>query len=346
MRDAGVDGMLVSNPIELEYLIGFHAENAWLVVTARAATLLSDRRFEEQLARQVPYVRAIMRKQGLAKELKKLADRYHIQKLAIQADHLTVNARQAIVKQLGGSALEHTEGWLLEQRAVKDDTEVRAIRQAIRIQERAFADFQAFAEPGMRERDLCAYLEYCMKCHGSDGPSFPTIVAANANSSIPHHMPGPTRWKKHQPLLIDFGALHQGYCSDMTRVLTAGAMSKQLQRIYQIVRQAKAAGVRAVAPGVSCEAVDRAARQIIEEAGYGDQFSHGLGHGIGMEVHESPRLGKKQKHQLRPGEVITIEPGIYLPGVGGVRLEDDVLVTETGHRNLSRLTTDPDAMTL
>jgi len=346
IKQEELDGFLVTNPLDIRYLTGFEGENAWLLVTPRTAVVISDRRFEQELAERFSFVRSIMRKRPLAEELKDLAEHYAIEALGIQAEAVTVDERRSIAKQIGASTLKNTTGWLAHFRETKDEHEVRAIRGAVRIQQRAFDDFRAYAQPGMSERELCAYLEYCLKCHGAEGTSFPTIVAANANSAMPHHQPGATRWKKRQPLLIDFGAVHEGYCSDMTRVLTTGSLSPQLQAMYQIVREAQQAGVAAVAPGVTCEEVDHAARSVIEEAGYAKRFSHGLGHGIGLQVHEAPRLGKGRKESLEPGHVVTIEPGIYIAGAGGIRLEDDVLVTDIGRRNLCSLTTRLDDMSI
>ncbi|MDH3583872.1 MAG: aminopeptidase P family protein, partial [Phycisphaerae bacterium] len=195
----------------------------------------------------------------------------------------------------------------------------------------------AEVKPGMTEQEVAARLEYHMRCGGADGPSFPIIVGAGANGSIPHYMPGRARVKKHGTILIDFGARYRGYCSDMTRVVALGRMPRKLAEIYKIVLNAQLAGIDAIGPGVPLKKVDAAARAVIDGAGYAKHFRHGLGHGIGLEIHEEPRLSARSRGELQPGQVVTVEPGIYLPGVGGVRLEDDILVTDRGHRNLCRL---------
>ena len=176
-----------------------------------------------------------------------------------------------------------------------------------------------------------------MRLLGADGPSFPTIVAADANASLPHAIPGRRKVKKGGIVLIDWGAKWGGYCSDLTRVVALGKMPAKIQEIYQIVYDAQRAAIDAIEPGKALKEIDAAARTVIEKAGFGDQFGHSLGHGLGLDVHEQPTLSGRSKGSLEPGHVVTVEPGIYLPGVGGVRIEDDVLVTAKGRRVLSDL---------
>ncbi|HEX7010598.1 MAG TPA: M24 family metallopeptidase, partial [Phycisphaeraceae bacterium] len=182
---------------------------------------------------------------------------------------------------------------------------------------------------------------YQMRKLGADGPSFPTIVAADASASLPHAIPGPRKLRKNGIVLIDWGARWGGYCSDLTRVVALGRMPPKLREIYQIVLDAQLAAIDAIAPGKPLKEVDAAARRLIERAGYGRQFGHSLGHGIGLDIHEMPTLSpRSDKGELEPGHVVTVEPGIYLPGIGGVRIEDDVLVTPRGAQVLSRLPKD------
>ena len=185
-----------------------------------------------------------------------------------------------------------------------------------------------------------------MRSAGAERAAFETIVAAGPHSALPHYRPGPTRIRRGDAVLIDWGAVVAGYCSDLTRVVFTGRIPPQLACIYEIVLRAQSAGAAAVKPGCRCEAADASAREVIAAAGYGEAFAHGLGHGIGLEVHESPRLGTRSRQRLAAGMVVTVEPGIYLPGVGGVRIEDDVVVTATGQRRLSRLPRRIEAMVL
>jgi len=223
------------------------------------------------------------------------------------------------------------------------------MRRAIRIAEKAFKEMLALGAKGWvgrTERDLAAELEYRMRRLGADRPSFPTILAAGAHGSVPHYSPGSTRVRPGQAVLVDWGARADGYCSDLTRVVFTGTIPAKLREIYEVVRRAQEAGIAAIRSGVGCRAVDAAARRVIAEAGYGEQFGHGLGHGLGREVHEAPGLGKLSADRLKSGMVVTVEPGIYLPGIGGVRIEDDVLVTASSARRLSSLPRDIDAMRL
>lgn len=340
MADEGLDGLLISHPPDIQYLTGFSGEDSWALVTGRNVIILSDSRFEEELSVRHKYARAIMRKGAIAEALGPVVEKAKLQRMGIQADHLSVAARRAIAKQTGAKTLKEISGWMLHQRAVKDADEVRLIERAVAIQEQAFAQLLDELKPGMTEQQIAALLEYQMRSLGADGPSFNTIIAVGPNGSIPHYRPGPVKLQGNMSLLIDFGARYQGYCSDMTRVISLGRMSPKLAEIYDVVREAMLAAIDAIEPGKALKDVDEVARRIIKKAGYAKQFGHGLGHGIGLEIHEAPRLSNKAEGVLEVGHVVTVEPGIYLPGVGGVRLEDDVLVTERGRRNLCSLPTD------
>lgn len=338
LRKQDLDGLLVNHPPDIQYLTGFGGEDSWALITPRQVVVISDRRFEEELQVHHRYVRAVMRPGTLAEALEDAAE--NLKHIGVQAEHLTLAARKAIVSHLGARRLKETHGLLLEQRSVKDEQEVKLIRKAVKIQEQAFGQLLTELKPGMTEKQVCARLEYLMREGGADEASFKTIIGAGPNASIPHYRPGSAKLKKGQAVLIDFGARFGGYCSDMTRVVALGKMPPKVREIYEICREAQLAGIAAIGPGVALRDVDAAARKVIDDAGYGRQFGHGLGHGIGLEIHESPRLSKIAQGVLKPGHVVTVEPGIYLPGVGGVRLEDDVLVTETGRRNLCTLPTE------
>jgi len=226
---------------------------------------------------------------------------------------------------------------LLMQRAVKTPEEVSLIRKALAIQQEAFKRTCRFIKPGRSEVEVAAYLEYEMRKLGADGPSFNTIIAADANASLPHAIPGKKKIRKGGIVLIDWGAKYGGYCSDLTRVVGVGAMSRKMREVYQVVLDAQMAAIDAIAPGKKLADIDKVARDIITRAGYGKAFGHSLGHGIGLDIHEQPTLASRSVGELQPGHIVTVEPGIYLPGVGGVRIEDDVLVTPRGGQVLSSL---------
>ena len=336
----GLDGMLVSNRSDIRYLSGFCGDDSWLVITRRSSRMISDLRFQQELSRTCPWTRSVMRRGRLPDALVKVVGSMRISRLGFQADHITVAQARALAKVLGGKRLKAVTGWLAQLRAAKDDVELAAIRRAVRIQEQAFRLLVTHMRPGMTEQEVAAYLEYTMKQLGASGSSFPTIVAAGANSALPHAVPGRRRLKRDQIVLVDFGARVDGYCSDLTRVVCLGRMPGRLAKVYSIVREAQLAAIEAIKPGVRLRDVDAVARRIIAKAGYGERFAHSLGHGIGLDIHEQPILSPKIDGELSPGHVVTVEPGIYLPGIGGVRIEDDVAVTERGRRKLSTLPTD------
>ena len=342
IRQWGADALLVSHAKDIRYLTGFIGDDSWLVVPAGASnvTVISDFRFQQEIQREAPHVSVKMRQGGLAQELKNLAAQKGYQRIAFQASYVTVAGRQALAKTIGAKNLMAVNDGLLAQRAVKDDIEICAIRRALKIQQEAFRRTVGQIQPGQTEQQIAAHLEYQMRMLGADGCAFPTIVAVGANASLPHAIPGGRKVKKGQIILIDWGAVWNGYCSDLTRVVAVGAMPAKMREVYRVVLEAQHAAIDAIAPGKMLCEIDVTARRVIEKAGYGDLFGHSLGHGLGLNVHEQPTLSEKSKGQLMPGQVVTVEPGIYLPGIGGVRIEDDVLVTRRGRRVLSDLPSD------
>jgi len=334
VRDAGADALLVTNPKDVRYLTGFHGEDSWAVLSPRSITVISDFRFQEELA-SVSGVRVAIRSGPIEEAAAEVLP--PAGPVAIQAEHMSVARRRRLGRLVGATRLRETTGLIAGLRAVKDEHEIALIRRAVRAQERALVETLDTLKPGVRERDLAAQLEHRMKALGAEGPSFDTIVAAGANASKPHHRPGGARVRASRPVLIDWGAVVGGYCGDMTRVFCLGRWPARLREVYEVVLEAHEAGVAAVGPGKKCAAVDAAARAVIERAGLGPMFGHGLGHGVGLDIHEAPRLARASADTLEAGMVVTIEPGVYLPGVGGVRIEDDVVVTARGARRLSRL---------
>ena len=338
----GVDALLVSNPRDIRYLTGFVGDDSWAVVFARSSkvVVISDSRFEEQIQRESPHVTVKMRRAGLIDELAKVMDRRRVKQIALQENDITLMQRRILVKKLGAKRLLAVDDGMLRQRAVKDKDEIKAIQRALQIQQEAFRHAVRQLKPGQSEQEVAALLEYEMRACGADGCSFPTIVAAGSNASLPHATPGRRKIKKGNVILIDWGAKWKGYCSDLTRIVAFGKVPPKIKKIYEIVYEAQQAAIETIAPGKALQQIDAVARRVIEKAGYGKQFGHSLGHGIGLDIHEQPTLSAKSSGCLEPGHVVTVEPGIYLPGVGGVRIEDDVLVTKQGHRVLSDLPAD------
>lgn len=346
LRHAEVDALLLSNPNDIRYLTGFRGEDSYAVVAPRSLVIISDFRFEEELAAIKSRARILIRQRPALEALRTLMDEIDVRRLGVQAEHMTLTMKRAITKAVGARRLAETTGILATLRAVKDELEIKHIKRAIRIQEQALEATLDQVAAGQTESEICALLEYEMKSLGAEKPAFDSIVAANANGSLPHAVPGAMRTRSGGPLLIDWGARVNGYCSDMTRTFALGKWPRKVREIYGIVLEAHEAGLDAVKPGAMGSEVDAAARDVISDAGYGPEFGHSLGHGIGLDVHEAPRLARTSSDQLEPGMIVTIEPGVYLPGVGGVRIEDDVLVTKTGARSLCSLPKEIDWATL
>jgi Xaa-Pro aminopeptidase len=254
--------------------------------------------------------------------------------LGIEAQTMTLAERDDLAGRLEGTDLVPTTGLVEELRRSKDDDEVRLLNEAIALGDEAFTWVLDRLVPGKTERQIALDLEIKMREMGADEVSFPPIVGSGPLSAHIHHTPSERELQKGDLVLLDFGCRRNGYCSDLTRTVVLGSATDQQREIYRVVLEAQRQGIEAVAPGSRGQAVDAQARGIIERAGYGDRFGHGLGHGVGLDIHEEPRLRRISEDTLQPGDVVTVEPGVYLDGVGGVRIEDIVLVTESGREVL------------
>jgi Xaa-Pro aminopeptidase len=258
-----------------------------------------------------------------------------IERLGIEGNSATVSFQQSLVKALPGVKIVVTENLVERLRIVKDKHEIAATRLACQQARRAYDVVRAVIKPEMTELEVAAELEYQARRFGAKSLSFPAIVAVGPRAALPHATPTARRLGESDFTLVDWGTNSGLYMSDLTRIIVTGKISPKLRKIYGVVLKAQLAAIDAIRPGVQCQQVDRVARRIITRAGFGKAFGHGLGHGTGLEIHEAPRLAVGQKTKLRPGMIVTVEPGVYLPGWGGVRIEDDVLVTRTGHEVLS-----------
>ena len=337
LRKSGVDAMLVTNYTNVTYLTGFTGDDSYLLLTPKEAIVISDPRYTTQLEEECPGLELETREPGvpILESVSKLIKRCKAQKLGVESTSITMAVFQAIRDKLVGTELVGLSQAVEELRMIKDKEEIERIRRAGVQAARAIDVIRASLTPDMTERQVAADLEHQIRRFGGKGCSFPPIVAVGTRAALPHARPTERRIGEADFVLIDWGANEGLYASDLTRVYATGKISPKLQKIYRVVLQAQLAGIEAIRPGVSCEEVDKAARSVIVKAGYGPQFGHGLGHGIGLEVHEAPRLARNQQTVLRPGMVVTVEPGIYLPDWGGVRIEDDVLVTRTGYEVLT-----------
>ena len=337
MAEKDLDAYLIQSRMDQYWLTGFTGEDGAVVLTHRAVILLTDGRFDENADREAPYAKKVLRKARTpatnALEIKKT----RAKRIGYDPSLMSVAEFKVLKKECKPAGFVEAGGLFGPLRARKDKGEIKTMRQAIDVAQKAFLATMRWVKPGLTERAIAAKLVYEMQKRGAMGETFPSIVASGPNSSIPHATPGDRKLKKNEILLFDWGAHVDWYGSDLTRVMWLGSIPRRLRKIYDIVRESHDAGIEAVRPGVTAHEVDRAARRVIEKAGFGKRFNHATGHGVGLVAHEIPRIGKGTETELQEGMVITIEPGIYLPGVGGVRLEDDILVTKRGYEVLTTL---------
>jgi Xaa-Pro dipeptidase len=328
----GIDALLVSSLVNVRYLSGFVGSNAGLLVPAEAGrpvVLATDGRYAEAAQLACPDLEVLLER-DTAPGLAALAAQRGLRRLAYESHDLTVDQFRAVQEASGDVERVPGERAVEALRAVKDVEEVSALRAACAAADAAFADVLVLIRPGVTELALAADLEARMRLHGSQAPSFETIVATGPHAAVPHHRPTDRPVADGDFVKLDFGATVDGYHSDMTRTVVVGEPEAWQREIYEVVRAAQQAGVDAVAEGVLTADVDRASRGVVERAGWGERFLHGLGHGVGLEIHEAPALGSGSPGVLAAGMVITVEPGVYLAGRGGVRIEDTLVVPPAG----------------
>ncbi|MEX0704615.1 MAG: Xaa-Pro peptidase family protein [Planctomycetales bacterium] len=343
LRKDGVGDLLVTNPTNVRYLTGFSGEDSYLLLGPGATLLISDARFTTQIAEECPGLETHIRPPGkfMHEAVAEVLQQARLATLAFESAHLTHHGWQQIAEAAKPLELVPKAGLVEEFRQTKDAGEVAEIREAIRQAERGAALMRSGLVGEMTELQAAAELEYGMRKFGARKPSFDPIVAVGARAALPHARPGETRISDGDLVLVDWGSTNAGgYRSDLTRVWGTARISSKLEKVHRVVFTAQRRAIAEIRPGVECRDIDAIARKEIERAGYGKQFGHGLGHGIGLDVHEGPRLGPSSKDVLKAGMVVTVEPGVYLPGWGGVRIEDDVLVTRDGCEVLSSIPAD------
>lgn len=342
LEEHKLPALLVTNFADVSYLTGFEGDDSFAIVTPESVILISDTRYEEQIQRECPWVEVVMRPKLMLDEVVKQIKKLKLSKIGVQSESMTLRQSAGLVDRLKGSGKSKVALFLADEmvvalRHIKDAEEIAITERAIVIAQDGLIAVRPLFKPGVSENEIASVLVHNMRKRGASDSSFETIVGVGANSSLPHYRPKAVPVTLNTPVLVDWGARYSGYCSDLTRVIFVGNIPPQIKEIYQIVLEAQLAAIAAIKPGMTGKQVDKVARDIIAKAGYGDKFGHGLGHGIGRDIHEPIALNRLSTTKLKPGMIITVEPGIYLPGLGGVRIEDDVLVTETGHRVLSTL---------
>ena len=333
VRKSDAGALLVTSFTNVTYLTGFTGDDSYLLVLPKGEVLLTDPRYTTQLEEECPGLELEIRPPGVTMmdAIRRTVGHAKVEKLGVEGASMTVGLRDQIASELSKVELVSTSSLVEQLRIVKDKDEIVEIRQAVWYAEKAFGVLRATLRPDDTEKKVADDLEYQLRMYGAKGAAFPPIIAVGARAALPHARPTNKRIGEDGFVLVDWGANGGLYNSDLTRVLVTGKISPKLERIYRVVLNAQEQAIAAIRPGASCEEVDQVAREIITKAGFGRNFGHGLGHGLGLQVHEAPRLSAKQPLKLEPGMVVTVEPGIYLPEWGGVRIEDDVLVTKSGH---------------
>lgn len=329
-----VDGALIVSPESRRYFTGFNASDGFLFITKSGSVFLTDSRYIEA-AKDKIICCEVEEQKG---KLMDYAKRFNCKVLAVEADRLTVTQLKNLRKALHGIKLTtvSTDKIIDSFRAVKNEAEIENICKAQRIAEAAFDHILGFIKVGVTEKEVALELDHYMLSHGADGLSFETIAISGANTSKPHGVPTDKKIEHGDFVTMDYGAVVNGYHSDMTRTVAVGAANDEQKKIYKIVFEAQLAVLRVLKSGVKCSDADKAARDVITEAGYGEYFRHSTGHGVGIEIHEKPFVSPKSTATLRSGNVVTDEPGIYIPGKFGVRIEDMALITENGCKNLTK----------
>lgn len=341
IRKLDLPALLVTDETNVTWLTGFTGDSSCLLIGPGLAVLISDTRYTVQIAEECDGLDVEIRdaRRTMHQAVAKVVQAAKLDSLGVEAHSTSMATWQDLCDSVAGARssteLVSVDTVVNQLRAIKDAGEIAEIRVAVRQAERGFAAMATVLEPDKTELQVAHELEHLMRRFGAEGPAFEPIVAVGPRAALPHARPGSTKIGEAGFVLVDWGArTTSGYRSDLTRVLVTSPAKRKippkLEKIYGVVLNAQRQGIRAIRPGATLQSVDRAARRVIENAGYSKFFGHGLGHGIGLDIHEEPRLSPVAQGVLQPGMVITVEPGIYLPGWGGVRIEDDVLVTQDG----------------
>lgn len=346
MKQLKLDGLLLTLPADLAYLTNFTGDDSVGLITEKDFLLATDFRYAEQAEQEAAWLKVTLREGKMSDALAKVLIGAKVRRVGFEVNYASFGQIHALERTLKEANLPEgqkielvpIEDVMTNIRKVKDDHEIDLIRKSVNIAEEAFEAIRSEIKAGLTENYIAGLLGFELRSRGASDSSFPVIVAAGSNSSLPHYRPGEWLIANDQPLLIDWGALYKGYCSDLTRTLMLGRVGARVKQIYKVVLEAQEAVIAFLRPGVTTSQADKVAREVIEQAGFGKNFGHGLGHGIGRQIHELPSMRKVGgEDELRPGMVVTVEPGIYLPGEGGVRIEDDVLITHSGAEVLSTL---------
>jgi Xaa-Pro aminopeptidase len=333
------DGFVVTHPANLRYLCGYTGSSGLLLFLAGRRVFFTDGRYTQQAREEVRGARVVIAKGPLLNDAAKVLAKLNSTAIGFEADYTTVDIAEHMRKLVHKKTeWKPTSCLVMHQRMVKDAEELRLITEAVKLGAEVYEGALQALRPGVPESEVAGRLEYAARQAGADGMSFETIVAAGKRSALPHGRASGQPIPRHGFVVVDSGVILRGYCSDMTRTVHVGRVNREERRWYETVLEAQLAGIAAVTPGKTAGEVDQAAREVLRKAKLDRYFTHSTGHGVGLEIHEPPRLAKQQADRLEPGMVITIEPGVYVPGRGGIRIEDMVVVTGSGCQVLTPVT--------
>ncbi|MEK3917581.1 Xaa-Pro peptidase family protein [Paenibacillus sp. FSL H7-0331] len=330
LQEQGLQAILITNATNRQYMTGFTGSSGYVLISESKAYLLTDFRYMTQAPKQAIGYEVVEHAPKAMATVKDLLLKLGITKVGFEQDDMTYGTFLSTSDALSGIQLQATSGLVEKLRMIKDASELAVMQEAADLADRTFDHILSFIQTGTKEIDIALEIEIFMRKNGATSTSFETIVASGERSALPHGKASDRVIQTNEFVKLDYGAYYKSYCSDITRTVVVGQPTDKHKEIYHIVLEAQLEALDKIRPGMTGKEADAIARNVIKQHGYGDYFGHGTGHGLGMEIHEAPRLSVQGDTVLTPGMTVTVEPGIYLPGFGGVRIEDDIVITETG----------------
>lgn len=334
-KELSIDGLLITSSYNRRYMTGFTGTAGVVVISGDKAVFITDFRYTEQAAKEVEGFEIVQHTGPIIEEVANQVEKLGIKRLGFEQDSLTYQLFSSYKEALKSSEFIPVSGAVEKLRLIKSPAEIKILKEAAEIADAAYKHILTYIKPGLKEIDVANELEFFMRKNGAVSSSFDIIVASGYRSALPHGVASEKEIEKGDFVTLDFGAYYKGYCSDITRTFAVGEPSDELKKIYSIVLEAQLRGMNGIKPGLTGKQADALTRDYIKEQGYGEYFGHSTGHGLGMEVHEGPALSFKSDTVLEQGMVVTVEPGIYVAGLGGVRIEDDTVITEKGNESLT-----------
>ncbi|KAB2398978.1 MULTISPECIES: M24 family metallopeptidase [Bacillus] len=335
LHNYGIDGLLITKKENRQYATSFTGSAGVVLISAHKAIFITDFRYVDQAKKEIKAAEIIMHKGNLEEEVAKQVSKLNIQKLGIEDNNMTLQQFKKLQKYIHTKMVPVCE--IIENiRLIKDTSEIETMKIAATIADQAFHHIVTFLKPGISEIDVRDELEFFMRKKGATSSSFQIIVASGVRSSLPHGVASNKIIERGDIVTLDFGALYDGYCSDITRTVAIGEPSEEFKKIYNVVREALKRGTEAIKPGETAKSIDDVTRKYITDCGYGQYFGHSTGHGLGLEIHEPLRLSQESTATLEEGMVVTVEPGIYIPNWGGCRIEDDIVITKDGYEVITK----------